>query len=202
MSGVLHAVHGWGEQDKGRRTIERYTPQFRKHMIPVQVLGHDWPARRICALVQRHRSTEREAERLAERLRPGDGLFAFSNGNNIAFRAAEIADVPLRVWAAVAPALPHTTTFPACVQEVLVLHNGGDHAVRTGRLWSWVNPLAWTRSWDSRWGSMGARGYAGDDDRVTNWAGRRELRHLGWFDPEPTEYWAPKVANWIANRLL
>ena len=195
---TTHLLHGWSEQDGGAGTVMRYAPYIAERGIAVQGLPHQWPRSRMWALVRRHRETERQARKLAARLQGGDCLVTFSNGGNIAYRAVETAGAEIALWVAIAPALPHDSAPPESVRRMIVMHSDGDTAVRMGAAWTRINPAAWFRPAESRWGSMGRYGYTGDDERVENWAGRRGLGHLGWFDDEPTEYWAPKVAEAIA----
>ena len=195
---TVHLVHGWGERDRGAGTVLKYAPYLMDRDLLLSHVSQQWPRSRAIALIRRDRETERVARKLAARLHDGDCLVTFSNGANIAYRAVETAGVEIALWVAIAPALPHDSAPPPEVGRMIVMHNDGDDAVRMGAAWTRINPAAWFRPPESRWGSMGRYGYTEEDERVENWAGRRGLGHLGWFDDEPTEHWAPKVAEAIA----
>lgn len=199
MTRTVHAIHGWGERNQGASTVARYTPHFAALGLEARLLAHEWPWLRTCALVRQRRTTQTQAERLAERLKSGEGLFAFSNGNVVVRQALALAPhVHVPVWVAVAPALPRVFDVPANVGHVIVLHATGDRAVRWGWVWMWLNPLQWA---DRDWGRAGRDGYLGDDPRVENWLGRDGATHGSWFDPEPVSHWGPRIADAMATTM-
>ena len=135
----------------------------------------------------------REAgERLAEDVRPGDHVIAFSNGGLVCWHALEVGMECDRV-VLIMPALQRDATFGAGANKIIVLHNSGDWAVEASRIWSWLNPFGWA----SGWGAMGRKGPATGDVRVEaidTEAEHGTRGHLAWRDDD-ADYWMPRIAQ-------
>lgn len=195
---ITVGVHGWAEQDGGKQTVGRLTP-FIDDISPYTLFKHQWPRSRTWALLAQRSRTRQEAELLASRIQHGAVLVTYSNGAALAKQAIEDAGVEIPLWIIIAGALPRDFDVPDGVKKVIVMHSDGDTAVRLGRLWTWVNPVAWVKGHD--WGDLGAVGYRGGDARVVNWPARSDKPHGGWFDAEPLSYWGPMIRRQVEKAV-
>lgn len=195
---MIHAVHGWGETDKGAGSVETLRPYFGSEIYRVH--KHFWPRLKTLALIQQRRRTRQEAAALAPLLKDGDDVITYSNGAAVVRRALLQTDAVIDTWVIIGGALPRDFEVPPNVRRVIVLYSDDDIAVLLGLLWTWINPVSWFLGHD--WGALGRYGYTGDDPRVENWRGRQGRRHLGWFDRDSVTYWGPRIARGIRGESI
>lgn len=191
---VVHLAHGFNVSDRGLGSVGRLRPHLEHAGMQHRVLSYPWT--RLLTL----RANNRWAvEELADRVQPGDGFIAHSNGCWIGMQAAEIG-APLAWMIFVNPALHQHHEIPEHVYEVLVYHSAGDIAVRAGRWWRYLTRLApWRWCNPHHFGAMGAVGYQGRDSRIRNFRMPDAFGHSGVWG---SRKWLQRISDqaWRLNK--
>lgn len=187
---TIHLVHGFNVRDRGAGTVGRLAPHLEAVGLEHRTLSYPWT--RLLTLSANNRWA---VEELCDRVRPGDGAIAHSNGCWIVVQAAEMG-APLDWLILVNPALHPRHELPGQLRQVYVYHSEGDVAVRAGRCWrrfTRIFPWRWRRR--HPWGAMGALGYTGTDPRVVNTRMPRAYGHSGvWRDDQSLARIADRAA--------
>lgn len=150
-------VHGIRVSDGGQRSLAPVLDCFEKKGYDVDLLDYG----RVGVLTNRFRLNSSVKE--LKKLEP-DVTIAHSNGNVIVYHACRDG-MKLNTHVAYQPAMRRDTVWPASIDRIVTLYNKGDWAVRFGRAWTWTNPVSWFYPHD--WGSAGAHGFNGKDERMT-----------------------------------
>lgn len=176
---TIHLVHGVNVSDRGANSVGRIRPHLEAAGLEHRTLSYPWT--RLLTLSANNRWA---VEELCDRVRPGDGAIAHSNGCWIVVQAAEMG-APLDWVMLVNPALHPRHEIPGQIRRAYVYYSEGDVAVRAGRCWRILTRVFPWR-WRNRhpWGAMGALGYTGADPRVINTRLPRSFGHSGvWSEP-------------------
>lgn len=177
---TIHLVHGFRVSDRGTGTVGCIEPHLDTRALPYRRLSYPWTH-----LITLNRNSRWAVEELCDRVQPGDGAIAHSNGCWIVVQAAELG-APLDWLILVNPALHPRHELPGQLRQVFVYYSEGDVAVRAGRYWR-ILTRAFPWRWNNRhpWGAMGALGYTGEDPRVVNTRMPRSFGHSGvWKDEQ------------------
>ena len=118
-------------------------------------------------------------------------VYAHSNGCAIAVEAARQGCI-IDTLICINPALKVKTEFPSFIKKVLVIHTKHDKPTRTARFFDKVPFLQILVP--NAWGSMGADGYKGKDERVSNFDLSHILKgHSDFFKDENLDKLMPYI---------
>lgn len=182
-------VHGWNVRDGGAKTVDTLESYLVKNGWTVDKDSADygfifW---RMLSFLGRWFKTKGIVKRLVPAMEKADLIITHSNGANFANRALkllEIKHINTKIVVHISPALNKCTKIPPAVKAQLVLHTRWDSAVNLAK---WI-PF-------SRWGNMGAVGYAGTDQRNTNIDRTNKVfSHSGHFYSRPMQFITAKLA--------
>lgn len=123
---------------------------------------------------------------LKQQIRPGCILVGHSNGCALAYRLSQ--QVKVHGLVLVNPALNHDVEFDPSLAFIQVYWSHADRITWLSRLMPFYI-----------WGSMGTRGYTGDDPRVQQWD--MGLRHTDIGDPAKAGVWRDFIAGNIKQAM-
>lgn len=172
-------VHGYNVRDKGWRTIDGLGPWLEKrgHTVDTDSADYGWHG-----LIKVRFFHQEAVDRIARALGSADAVVTHSNGANYTMKALRLVQRPIKVIH-ISPALNRRVKIPECVTEMHVFHTAHDMAVKASRLLRW-HP----------WGDMGAKGYKGNDPRVTNHDYSDVVYgHSDWFKGLNCPYFASRI---------
>jgi len=183
MKAVL--VHGFNVRDGGERTVDRLAPYVQEAGWIVSTDEADygyfslWMIRLVKSWLR-----SRVLYRLAKACESADLIITHSNGANFVTQALDMLGPEFnntKLVVHISPALNRSTPIPNAVKAQLVMHTPHDFWVKLSALLP-LHP----------WGSMGAYGYSGPDNRNRNEKFHDIKEHSAWFSPEkvknPTWY--------------
>ncbi len=168
-------IHGFNVRDKGDHTVGQLTRYIETAGYEVDEDEGDygyfsiWMVRFFRTWFKR-----RVIYRLANAIAKADVVITHSNGANFFTQAADLLGIEhnnTKIVIHISAALNKKTPVPGCVKAQLVLHTPHDWAVRLSALIPFRHP----------WGKMGAVGYKGKDNRVTNIENNLVEGHSDWF---------------------
>ena len=150
-------VHGIRVSDGGQKSLSSVLDCLEKKGYEVDLLNYG----RVGLLTNRFRLNS--AVESLQKLEP-DVTIGHSHGNVVVYHACRDG-MKLNTHIAYQPAMRRDTVWPNSIDKIVTLYNKRDWSVRFGRAWTWVNPVSWFHPHD--WGSAGAHGFLGEDERMT-----------------------------------
>jgi hypothetical protein len=155
-------IHGWNVKDGGKGTVDTLAPYFEElgWEVDSDEADYGFIFWRMLSIIGRWLFTKKIIKRLIPAVQKADMIVTHSNGANFATRAMKQLNNlydGTKIVVHISPALNRKTEPPRAVKAQLVIHTRKDSAVKAAR-WLIFSP----------WGSMGAWGYQGYDERVDN----------------------------------
>ncbi len=166
---ITYLLHGFNVRDGGDHSTGRLLPYLR-----AKAVGHVMPIRYgwfgLLSVIFKNKKVAKKVVNSEKRLMNYSKNGAFygvghSNGCAILVEAAR-QGAKFECLYLINPALKVDTVFPASIKRVIVIHTKHDVPTRAARMLDRVPLLQLIVP--NAWGAMGARGYKGGDERVTN----------------------------------
>ena len=180
-------VHGFNVRDGGRRSIDQLADSLRRrgHTVDTDTADYGWHG--LIKVRFFHGSAVR---RIRAALMSADAVITHSNGANYATKALKKINSK-KIVVHISPALNKRSKPPKSVGTQHVFHTRHDNAVQWGK-YVLFHP----------WGNMGAYGYAGKDNRVTNHDYTNRVKgHSDWFRNGNTSYFAGVISNLLKDSV-
>lgn len=181
MNQRLFLVHGIRAKDKGAKSMGKLATELSHSFDRVHTVSYGYvliPINNKKAVTAIIKSLEKNRTKDSDNV-----IVAYSNG---CWAAVQVAEMGYRIdhLVLISPALHKSHAIPEHVKRVDVYYSNGDKIVELGRFWrSVVNILPWNWKVFGKphgWGSMGNRGYAGNDKRVNNHKLPEDTGHF-WY---------------------
>ena len=188
LSARCFILHGMNDWSSGRDNVDKLAPYLARAGYRCINFDYGWRG-----LIGVRFGNGKLAQRLANLVQQGDSVVAYSNGADVAFRAADLG-APLKHITLIAPALDCDAAVANHVRTVNVWHSPSELPTRLGALLPF-----------HRFGAMGAYGYRGDDPRFKNYnkerdfAERSSRSHGDVFRPPLLGFFGPKIVEAMAR---
>lgn len=187
---MIYLIHGFNVKNPSNTVgkLRRYL-----HSHSAYMFNYGW---RFFSVLWHNRVDAKNLASLIDKnIDPETTLIGHSNGCAIAVEAARQGAI-IDTLILINPALKIKTKFPHSALKILVIHTKHDKATRAARFFDKVPLLQLLVP--NAWGAMGAKGYKGDDIRVTNWDLSKDLNgHSDFFSDDNLERFMPKIIEYL-----
>lgn len=176
-------IHGFNVHDPSETT-----GKLQKYLDKSFMFNYGW-----FELISVLLYNKREAKRLKSLIDDYEeiNVYAHSNGCAISVEAAR-QGAKIKTLICINPALKCETKFPNSISKIIVIHTKHDKPTRAARFFDKV-PFVQLLIPNS-WGAMGAKGYIGNDKRVTNYNLSDILDgHSDFFDDNNLDFFMPEL---------
>lgn len=179
---MIYLLHGFNVSDGGAGSIDKLKPYLRGEVCE---FDYGW-----VGLLGVRFGNKSRAKSLAAMVKPGDVGIGHSNGCAILHLASHLG-APFRKLVYINPVLDADAEPGPQVESCDVWHSPSDAPVRFA---SW---LPW-----HTWGSMGAEGFKGSDERITNYNKQNDFAmssfgHSDVFRDDRIGYFGPLICGRI-----